>query len=117
MHAGDFGSRNMDAVGVLLYTPFSFRIRPLTVRKSARIRMPRSDTAQRFASVAASAGPSPKARNSPTSMAADRAVDFWCPINNSKTRAGDGASAEVLGCMETPPLSTPRIGVVPSGYD
>jgi hypothetical protein len=26
-------------------------------------------------------------------------VDFWCPINRSNTRAGDGASAVCLGCM------------------
>ena len=69
---------------------------PLMVRKSHRMRMPRSDAEQWRAMEATSPGPSPTARNTSRSMAARSAAVRWCACSVSKTSAGFGATAVAI---------------------
>ena len=70
MEAGERGSRNAALTGLRRYCLSSLTSRPLIVRKSQRIRMPRSDAEQCRAIEATSPGPSPTARKTSKSIAA-----------------------------------------------
>src|ERR1700738_2760775 len=66
------------------------------VRKSQRMRMPRSEEEHLRAMVATSLGPSPTARKTSRSMAALRAAVRWWACNISKTRPGLGGTVAAL---------------------
>ena len=76
-HAGERESRNLELVSVLPYRPSVLLRSPMIVRKSHRMRIPRSEAEQRRAIEATSPDPSPMARNRSSSMAPRSAAVRW----------------------------------------
>src|SRR6185437_14903458 len=89
-YAGERLSRKVAESSVSAYSLPCLLSIPIIVRKSHRMRMPRSEASQRFAIVAAVVLPSPMAVNTSSSMAAFKASVRWCALIIWKNNCGDG---------------------------